>query len=330
MEEKLRQDIQLSYSLTSSIYAAANGSVLMQSVMEDLEHPLASAERLDIFKRLVAKSKTWVEQVLDGVPLISLSVDSIDSFDAQAAFDAADKVRDDLDQTGSLVTAVLAAGTLYTVLDDAQYALAAFGRFVFSRDAYMRSHIRFCEIMGLEGAAEETRIMLPGAVESVAQFKDLFELFQAQGQAIPQSALNDLFLLTKNIPPAFRTQAHELRMLHSTYQPEFTFDLAGIESTEAFRWQTLGIEAASAGYWRAQDIGPEEAIAWAQAGIADATSARLWRDNSFSPGDAATWFRNGFPPLLAERWKSAHFSATEALEALEKGFQDPALVKKNR
>lgn len=318
----LHEDAQVSHSLINFLFAAAQGAQIFHRLLKEFNHPNFREDILALTERTITRTQRWSEELVAGVPLISLSWTTLESFEAQTAFDTLEKIKQEIRFMLASLEGIVRKNTIREKRENAVLIACALTRVAFSRDVFIRGHLQFAMAFQQAEMAQSADAML----ESSKSFAELAEKIVSGLRASEEPDEETLQLLDENLSgllPTFFTQLHELNLLLAIFSKELSFEEVDIKKDEAKRWISLNISPRIAGYWRAHDMGAEEASAWIQALIPDASQAYQWREGGFSPAEAVQWVENNIPLFVAQRWKDAFVPTNRALAYIQKGIADP-------
>lgn len=327
MNDTLEQDIQLTHSFLNYLSAGYQGAFASFNAFKQLGYRGFKPDSLTRIEQILSKIERWAREMYEGHPLLSLSWTTVESFDAQAAFDALTRLRAELLDVVDEVKSILRRRSAGSVPEEAMYLVAEFARFAYSRDNYIRGYLFFAEAFNRTDIATSYVPLVEQCEADVALSNDLFTKYQQQGETIDQQFADSLLAYSVDLPIIFQTQIHEMTILLSVYSKSFTYDSIGINPQEALRWQQANIAPIDSGYWRAHEIGPEEATAWQQGGVTEGAVAYSWRNEGFNPPEVLQWLELGFSPSLARAWANHNISPQNAAAFIQQGITDPGQAR---
>lgn len=328
MDESIIQDIVASHTLINLLASGYQGAYAGMNSLIQSQHFLGSQEILLQYDRTIARITRWNDELFKGIPLISKKWTSVETFEAQTAFDDLAKLRKELVQGVDDLKAIKGKFQSSRTQDDIKLLFSLYVRFAYARDSFIRGQIDYAKNFRLRDLFDNVSKFAAQIEGAIPEIDGMFDQLNAPNY--PKEFVELLDRRTSELVTTFALQAHEMSLSLAMFEPALTYELADIGKYEAERWVSSNIAPAPAGYWRAFDIGPEEAAAWMQVSIDRPAAVNAWRKSGFSPGDAVHWAQLGIPPEPAALWRDAGFTAEESLALVKKGVTDPQVAKKQK
>jgi hypothetical protein len=321
-EEEIKfEDISASHSLLNTLHSGLTGALIFHQILEE-SHDLHFSEEVKHFcEKTLARSTKWLEDLYGGHPLISKSWTEIEDFEAKLAFDSLERLSKDLSTTlGTLDSFDKNRDEFYNPANT-RFLFACFARLMYARREFFRQYDKY--------SAEYLQQPVERGTEVEEELKgiDNVRKILLRGGTLDQSLIQEIGDRGQDLIPALAILRHEMIILARMYDG-LTFEALDIRGEEEERWKAYQFEPAAVGYWRAQYIGPEEAVAWMHGGVSDPGLAAVWRSLLFSPMDTGPWMNAGISPVLARLWKDEGFPPSQAIEFIQKGVFEPPKGKR--
>jgi hypothetical protein len=242
---------------------------------------------------VLEKVRRWTKQLGERECLFLSSWKQPESFDAQNALQWLKAIPPELLQIAELTRAALTNPQTPNNPQDVKLLIAAFGRYAYGKENYLKGLVEHARIFALESTYREYSAQLPAATRDIETAHALLTSFKNTATSA-DGFLATLFEECLFLPGIFRTQAHDIDQLVARFDGEFTFDRAGFTVNEALEWQTAGYAPYQAGYWRAHYMNAKEAQAWEGVGITNPQEAFHWKVRGFDSAAAKTWMDAGY------------------------------------
>lgn len=311
-----------SFSILNYLFSGYQGLLKSLLALREFGHPQFNQAEYDELEGRAAEIEAWIGALMQGTPLFEPGWTSPESQEARESFAALNKLRQDLYITSGVTENILRSMDQDTPVGAIQVLIAYCIRLAYSRALFVRGCVDFGNAYGIPEYSDNNIGHLAETEELLGIAYQFFTVLIERGGA-DYVFLQRLYQYAHDLPFIFRTQVHDISILLSHFDGEFTFDAAGIQKPEAERWKTAGIEASDAGYWRAHLIGPEEAQAWRMGGIDHPVAAHQWRIYGFNPSEAMSWLTQGIMPPLAREWHDAGYTPPQAAAYLQQQIFSP-------
>jgi hypothetical protein len=303
------------------VNACFQGRFAELNVLAQLQHPSFNPEQIKETKSVILTIKNWLNNMYQGAFILSEQAPERSS-EGQQVLEVVEQLKVELDKEASRVKALIVSEEMSTLHEDAILLVGSLARCSYSRDNYLRGHIKFnqwcnnAELVERYSTALETiKNELKLVTEFVTAAQELERLDRAFGQHIK--------FFARTLPGVFRAQAHDMRQILSGSLREFSFEAAEFLKPEIDSWKNQKFEPVEAGYWRAHEISPEEANLWIALEVGDPLVAAEWNSAGFEPEVASLWLDVQFSPFLAIQWHNAGFCPDVALQLVQQGYQHP-------
>lgn len=326
MRNDFEQDIQASFALLNYLNASCQGHFAALNVLSQLRFPNLSEEEVTFVRDALTKIARWTEELWQHQPLISARWTTPETFDAIHAVELLEAEKGDL---GAYVSASHRALSLELAQEPEapKVLIAAFARYIYSRDNYIRGFIRYGEATGKREVVEVYRDLLERSSEEL-QFSQLLLTTFRDAPSVDGRFFHELAFRCRLLPMAFASHIHDINQLLAQFRGGVSFRTLDFSEQEEQEWLPSGLPPVAAGYWRAHLFSPQEAAQWASLGVTDAPTAFTWREHGFTAPVAIEWLRAGFAPGVAQRWAQAHYEPEDAREYLEQGITDPRALER--
>lgn len=319
-------DLQLTHSITNYLLACYQGKFAWLNILSRLQFKKLPPEEVGKTEKLFETLNKWINSLWDGTPLFSAAWSEPDSFEADRALSLLMDLVPELSKLAQMIKTILSNTEvdLSARQEEVKILIAAFGRYAYSQDNYVKGFVKFGEIFNQPDIANQYRAYIPTLEEKVKLTHTFLKIFQNEK---PQADFyQSLRAVTTSLPGKFRMYCHDISQLAAVYKGEYTFEMGGIDTAEGQRWMNAGLGPQLAGYWRAYDITPEQSVAWRQIGINTSESAFAWSSLGFTPESCLRWASRNFPPSVAKQWQDAGYDPTSALVLIQQGFELPDMV----
>lgn len=323
MDQRLQKDIEFTHSMLNFINAAFQGRFTFYNILDQLAFRSLPVEEIERSQRVLDKVSRWKGQLFNGTLLFSSSATSPESFEAQNALELLENLRPDLTTLSQQCAAILADNQTPSKPENIKLLIAAYGRFAYSREHYIKGFLELGSLMKLIDILERFNPLVAPAQQDVARANELATAYRPPSQVAPQF-FGYLQSLSLHLPSIFLSAINDINQLISPYKGGLSYASLGIPAQEGKQWQDFGLSPAQAGYWRAFYMGPEEAMNWLKSGFQSAQSAADWRALGFSAQIAPYWLAKGFAPFQALPWFQAGIDPDQAIEYIKNGINHPA------
>ncbi len=321
---KLNQDMHVSAEFIALIKAGFFGQVLFESALARLEpsHEILPRNYLETAHKALDKVDGWLKDLVEELPLVSLSWRSAETFDAIAAMSFLREFKRESLWITPQIEAALYSTSLPKEPDAVKLLAAGLLRSAATRSCYVESLSGYFADLKATDLSERVGAEVPGAKEYFAITNSIVDIFTSASSFTAEMCekLRKEALL---VPSDLRSCVHDVNVLLNRFSREFTYDMADFSPEEAREWEAAQVPALTAGYWRAYQFTPQELYFWAQSGISSAPLAALWRRANFVPDEAIRWIQEGIAPIVATTWRAAGFDPPRTLALIRRGFTDP-------
>lgn len=328
-QQGIVQDRAMTHSVVNYLNAAYQGKFAFQNVMLRLKHPEASEEELSKVKEGLNTIHNWMEALWRSECLFRSTWESPSTPEAQLSFDMLHALKPEISDLSVRLQKLLNQPYLADSIDDVKFVIACFARFAYAHENYIKGFIEF-------GTTFMDKQMLeaytPQKEEAETAVKLLHEFIKYFTSNNPPSRefIAELQMQSLIIPGTFRCQIHDINIIVSGYQGEFSYELAKFLHAEAKSWASEGFSPQIAGYWRAFKFTPGEASQWMSAGITEVITAAYWKNAGFDPLSGISWMNAGFSPFDAKAWLDEGFTFDVAQEFIQKGITSPEQARQEQ
>ncbi|MBX7143646.1 MAG: hypothetical protein K1X79_04275 [Oligoflexia bacterium] len=326
MDQRLQKDIEFTHSMLNFINAAFQGRFTFYNILDQLCFQSLPIEEIERSQRVLDKVTRWKSQLFGGALLFSSAANSPESFEAQNALELLENLRPDLTALSQQCAAILGDNQTPSKPENVKLLIAAYGRFAYSREHYIKGFLELGSLMKLIDILERFNPLALPAQQDVARANELVTAYKPPSQVNPQF-FGYLQSLCLHLPSIFLSAIHDINLLISPYKGGISYAGLGIPAQEGKQWQDYGFSPSQAGYWRAYYMGPEEAASWMKCGFQSAQSAADWRALGIPSQVAPYWLARGFNPFQAVPWFQAGIDPDQALEHIRNGINHPAQLR---
>lgn len=321
------KDKYVSHSITNYLLASYQGKYTFINILNMLKFPGVDPGEIGPIKQALSKVSLWTSRLWQGQDLVAASWTEPKTIDAKEALQLLEMLKPDLAQLVFRTKVILNNPKFFIEPNDVKLLIAAFGRFAYSRENYLKGLIEFAKTFNLPAMITDYSALLPVAEEDVRAANSFVESFR-----VPEKLTPTFYRLLRarafTLPGIFNTYLHDINQLLGPFKGGFSYDNADFTREEIKIWLDAGFEPAPAGYWRAYEFSPAESISWMRANVSDPGMAFDWRLNGFDTLAALPWMNKNFPPHVARSWVEVGYDPGRALEAIERGITDPQSAPK--
>lgn len=313
--------------LSSEFIAFLRAGLFSQVMLENVANRLGAAFLPENYtapaQKGIQKLDTWIKELEDGLPLLSTSWSTPDTFDAINAMGFMKDLKRDLMWMAEMVEAALSKKNLNEERIAAKIIAASLFRSATNRVAYLNTLNNLYVKLKAPEKATQAASELGEAQSYLQTTATIVEIFSGDKEYAPE--LCEKLRLEALLNPAeLRAKAHEARIFLNVYTQQFDFEAAEIPEDIAKPWSEIKVPAVAAGYWYAYRFTPKDCLRWAAVGIRAAPLAAAWRRAQFDPESAIEWAQRGVHPMVAMEWARAGFDAPKAVALMQKGINHPS------
>lgn len=324
MNNTLQQDLELTLGIVNYLNASYRGKFAALNMLSQLAYRGFNNEELLRTEKVLETINRWQKDLWQQLPLLSVSWKTPETFDGKRSLDLAREMMRELEKVITTLEKILERKEI-TEPDELKFLVAAYGRYAYGRDNYVKGFIEFGKNFARPDLVQEYSRFLDAANEDVQRAHSYLKGIKQE--KLPPDFTSSVFAATRRLPTTFRMHLHDLNQLSRVFEGEFTYEAAGFSRGEGQRWFQGGFSPKAAGYWRAHQISPEDAAGWAQGGINDPNAATGWVDHGFDPATALQWVQIGIGPDSALAWQRGGYTPQEATSYIEKGINDPTTLE---
>jgi len=320
MDRELLEDLEASHSVLNYLYSVFQGRHAYYDILSHLRSPEFRSGELVMTKSSLDRIQSWIDALYKETPLLSVTWETLETTDANAAFDLLAKTKVELIDLSEKVEAILSIADYSSDKSRVALMTAAFGRFAYSRNYYVNGYIEFFNTFGQPELEREYQQLVPQA-EWDLQLSDSFVQIINGPERPTDELFKDLREESLNLPGIFRASVHDINQLISSYENDFTFELAEIPAGMAAEWGHLQVPPTVAGYWHAYRFRPKEAQPWLVAGIQDPGLASAYRIFGFPFEEAVEWLELRISPRTARQFRDSGHTPEQAAQAIAQEMQ---------
>ncbi len=328
MDENLGQDLELSHSVLNYVNACYQGDFASLNMLSQLGFHEFNPDELSTCQAELTYLERLMGQLGQGIPVFSRSWKVAQTSDAKETLAVVERLKVARVAYAVKIEKMLALENPFQSIEDVKFLIAAYCRFAYTNENYIRGYIAFGESFTVPELVQAYSSILPQAEKNIEAAHLFFDIFTGDEQ-IPEVFYRSLFEEGLFLPGIFRTNAHDLSRFAATYKGPFTFEHTDIPLQLAEEWAVINIDANVAGYWHAYHFTARDMADWVQVGITVPRNAWFWRCVGFDAQGAEGWSRAGFPPPLAQSWVAAGFTAEEAIDHIKRGFTNPQTARED-
>jgi len=315
-------DASISHAIISYLNASYQGKFAYLNLLKQVDHPAASQKALEETRAKLEKVSDWSQELLSGATLFSATWTTPETFEARKAMEYLRELVKDLDTFSAEVKDIYKSAVVGQTPDHFKFLIAAFGRFAYSRNNYIKAFIEFGEAFRFPEMVEQYRGLLANSEGDLNLTNEFLEHLEEKSEPEPvfYAALD---ASTGPLPAIFLTHCHDIRQLIGQFSGGFTFESANFSKEDAYAWSMKGFDPVVAGYWTAYEVSPDSAKSWCDVGMTDPAVAVEWDRFNFLPETAVAWLQAGFPAGVAERWARFGYGPDKSLSLINQGVKDP-------
>jgi hypothetical protein len=319
-----------SFAILNHLHGGYNGAFAFYSFLRAFQHRSALEDDITHTDRVLKKLSRWAGELMAGEVLVSRSWKEPESFEAQEAFTCLEWLHKDLRDVAKNIESIMRMKTQLSVIEDTIYIAAGVARVAQGRLAFVKNLLEFGQYFNHKESEEKALSMLDGAQHDMKVCQNLFDMLASTELPGMGFAL-ELSEYASDLAVVLKTQAYETFIHRCYFDPsQITYGTIGGDKSEIVRWMSSGIQPKDAGYWRAYNIGPEEAVAWGLSGINSPSIAYIWQNEGFSAVTATPWIEAEFPPALASEWAEEGFTPDAAMNYIQENIVSPQQIPKDR
>lgn len=309
-------DIYLTNSVVAFLYAGFQGAFAGLNILSQLGYQHFNPDELSRVEKHLGEIEKWKEDLLRGLPILSVTWKSPQTVAAKKAFEDLSELRNDLLHTAGRVKKAVLFEDLSAVPEEVKYLIAAFARQAYARENYVRGFIEFGQSFKHQDVVDAYSGFLTETEAGIRAAHIFYDIFVSEENLFPEF-FKGLREECSFLPGIYQAQVHDIALLLNSYTQNITYEKLGIMPQYSDSWKSIDVPPAVAGYWQAWEFAPEHAVPWLEAGMTDPRSARFWTFLGFGPAEALDWARLGFSPPAARAWLDRGYTPESALKALE-------------
>lgn len=321
------------FHLTAEFLSLLRSGLLSQVMLENAQSRLGAAflppSYIETPHKGLDKIDSWLKDLEEGLPLLSTSWTTPETFDAISAMGFLKELKRDALWFSQTVDNALIIPDLADDRASVKLLAAAVYRTATTRLAYLETLNSTFITLKSPDRAQASAAEIPDAQAFVQSANSIISIFAGDTHFDP-ALCERLRAEASLVPSDLRALAHDARILLNVYAKQFDYELAEIPAHEAKPWLDMKVPAVAAGYWHAYKFTPQDFARWASVGIRGAPLAAYWRRARFDPEDAVEWIQTGITPMVAMEWARAGFDAGRAVAMMRKGIVDPTRAPQNR
>ncbi len=327
MPFELDRDKEFSHSVLNYLNAGYQGEFAHLNIISQFQPGTIEESEMSELQESLQKVNTWIRSFQEGETILSLDWPKPMTPDAEKAMELLGRLPSHLRQIADELRKLVWVSNFAESRSESIYFLiACVGRYAYSRDNYLRGLLELARLSSHKESIKQYELLLERSEEDVKLAHALLQTYKSSQQQ-SDHFLHAVFSESVAIPGILRSQAHDIDQLLSVYTSDFNFEQAHITNEDAEVWKQIGLGPVEAGYWIANEIAPQEALLWNQAGIVDYAVAGLWRSWKFPPDVAAAWIQAEFLPADAAMWANAQIPPEEAQVFIKRGLTDPSQIR---
>lgn len=328
--ETEQSDLIYTHRVINYIQASFQGRFAMLNIFSQTGHRLFNQAEVEKTQRILKTIRSWEQELLNRRLIFPISQIGNPQNEHKEALEYLRSIKPELESLAKKVKEILTSESMMVEIQDAFLTLAAYGRFAYCRDNYVRGFIRFGEKIGDEYLKGNFTFYLEEAKESIETINSLLALLKRNDNQLATQELQFLSFNVRTLAGTFRSHVHDITQLLFGPAVELSYEKAGFFRAEAEAWSMAGYHAIEAGYWRAHEISISEAEEWRAYDLVDPTLVAEWKSAGFPAEVAAEWIAVLFQPILAIRWANQGFSPREAAALVMSGFEVPSEIPEDQ
>jgi hypothetical protein len=319
---EIHQDNLLTHSVLNFLRASFVGQLIFHKTLKDLGSDLVPDTYLENAHRALDKLDPWIEELRQGIPIISASWSAPETFEAIRAFSYLKDLKQDLTWLSSQLAGALAVKDLTSQPQATKLLVAGIARTANVRAAYLEGAVDFLRTNQDGERADMVAYQLEDArsYANVAQY--IIETFTPP-PPFHEELTEKLRREAELTPHDFAAQIHDVVLLQNAFNKKFGYEHLELGDADLLPWEQRQIPAPVTGYWISYKLSPDECIAWSNIGIGNAAFAANWKRAGFDHETAQQWLKVGFSPALARLWLSGGYDAERAAQMVQRGIMSP-------
>jgi len=315
-------DASISHAIISYLNASYQGRFAYYNLLKQIKHPAADEGALEETRETLERVAEWSQDLLSGATLFSSTWTFPETFEAKKAMELLRELASEMDAFAVEVQKIFKTAKIGKTPDHFKFLIAAFGRFAYSRNNYIKAFIEFGKAFEYPEMVSQYEALLKNSDGDLNLTNEFLQHLEEKKEAEPvfYAALNQS---TASLPAIFKTHVHDIRQLIAQFNGGFSYEAANFNEKDAYSWSMKGFDPVTAGYWAAYEISPESAKAWCDVGLTEPATSVEWDRYNFQPEAAIPWLKAGFPAAIAERWERFGHGPEKAMKLMKQGIKDP-------
>lgn len=315
-------DGNLSHAMLNHLNALYRGKLAFLNALSHMKYRGLHNDEVNQTKKGIESIQRWLKDLWQGMPLLSVSWKEAETFDAKRSLELLKEIKSELLVVVEELTLILKSKDRFTNDEYIKFLLASYSRHSYARENYLNGFIEYGNLVQREDILNNYQGQAAIAAEELTTSTAMIKEYLS-GKELTEGFLERLIFAVNLLPAQFRMSLHDINHLIAVFDPEFTFEMAGISDSHATEWRSLSLNAHQAGYWHAFDITPKEAKVWMEYGITDPVAAGSFKHYGFIPNEALSWLDVGLQAEVAFIWQRLGYQPEQSRPYIEKGIYLP-------
>ncbi len=323
MTPEIIKDRLSTHAVTNYLLAGYQGKFTFLNILSQLQYPGLDPALITFTRQALDKIAFWTEALWNDHHLFAAQWTAPQTFDSRQALELLDQLKPDLLGISGEIARIFSLQNPAEKFQDIAFLCAAFGRFSYARENYIKGFIEFATKFNSPQDGARYSAMLAPAQDDVRLTHTIINLARDLQASSTQDFLRNLYERSIPLIAVFRTHTHDISQILAQYRGGLSFDKADFNVQEATAWSDAGIGPVAAGYWRANGFSPVETPEWVRYGFSNPGVAASWRTEGFNPASAQPWAQSNMPPVISRLWAQAGYDTDETKEMIDSGVTDP-------
>lgn len=322
MNQAYINDGNLTHAVINHLNALYRGKLAFLNALMHLKYRAFQQSELTDTKKAIEAIQRWFKELWQGMPLLSVSWKDAETFDAKRSFDLLNEIKLELTAVLEEISKIIKSPERFSDEEHIKFQIAAHIRSSYSRENFLKGLVEYGTQLQRDDIAKSYQPQADLAAQEVAAANNILKEY-ISGKELSNNFFEGLSFATNLLPNHFRMSLHDINHLLSVFDPEFTFEMAGIHESNAALWREMKLNAHQAGYWHAFDIQPDEARQWIELSVTDPLTAGSFKHYGFSQEEAVAWLELGLEAEVAFIWQRSGFQPKQTIPFIQKGIYLP-------
>lgn len=310
------------YQVLNNLRAAFQGKYAEVAILNQLRDDIELKDEIEYTQLVIQSLNNWNNNLKKGVLIYGRDVNEVDLKASKSCEELLHFLSNELEEKGLLIKKLNASQEPFRTYNEVAELIAHFGRYIYTVGALLNQQKEYLTTVE---KVKDTKL-IDNQIKEHSQLEINLNEFIEAIATLDEQGRNFYDLLkfhTRLISGFYRAQIHELKILLAGPASYFSFSQGDFYKVEGKAWEKENFSASEAGYWRAYEISPTDAIKCLEIGLSQPNLAASWLTCGFTPETAKAWLDVWFNPILAITWNNSGYSPREAAVFVKKGIYHP-------